>query len=133
MTVSPNYFLLIRDIRFLGASLFFTIRISKVFLFLLCAFNKLTKSNQPTTQPTSRSPSIYLPSEKSPELQTSHNHSNYLQLAKPHPCWSVRQTVVSCREQSEAVLYSTGGVKTKTYSQNISISFEETKMAKLSL
>ena len=37
---------------------------------------------------------IDVPSEKSPEFQTSHNPRNYLQLAKPHPTQSKRQIIV---------------------------------------
>ena len=114
-----DYFLLIRGIEFLGASLIFTIRISNFFLlFLLCAqlLNKLQQTNNPTT---SQGPSIYIPSKKSPEFQMSHNHRNYLQLAKPHLCQSMRQIIVSCCGQSEAAPYPTPGIKTKTYSHNI--------------
>jgi hypothetical protein len=39
--------------------------------------------------------STYIPSEKFPEFQTSHNCRNYLQLAK-----ITRQALVSCSEQS---------------------------------
>lgn len=60
------------------ASLIFVLRTSNFFLFPLCT--QLFNKPQPTT--TNLLGPTYIPLEKSPESQTSHNHRNYLQLAK---------------------------------------------------
>ena len=100
-TFTLDYFLLIRVIEFLGASLIFTVRISNFFLlFLLFApLLKLqpTATNNPPTDSASQGSSIYMPSEKSPEFQMSQSQY-YLQLAK-----ITRQIIVTCCGQSEAV------------------------------
>ena len=76
--------------------------------------------------------SIYIPAEKFPEFPTSHSCRNYLQLAKPCLCESMRQIRVICYRQSEAAPIPTPGVKTKTHSYNISVFFKETKIPEFS-
>lgn len=51
-------------------------------------------------QPTYQGASICLPPEKFPESQMSHNYRNYLQLAKPHLCQSVKQLIVSSYKEA---------------------------------
>jgi hypothetical protein len=47
---------------------------------------------------------------------------NYLQQAESHPCQSTRQIIVSCCAQSEVhPPYPTLGIKTKTYSHDVSV------------
>jgi hypothetical protein len=57
--------------------------------------NKTNKQKDPRTTTTNNRKitphaflgmSIYRPYKKFPESQMSHNHKNYLQLAKSHPC-----------------------------------------------
>lgn len=82
--LSLGCFLPVQGVKFFGASLIFTVRISNYFLlFLLCA-QLLNKLGPTTTHNTSPSPSIYILSEKFPEFQLSHNCRNYLQVAKSH-------------------------------------------------
>jgi hypothetical protein len=45
--------------------------------------------------------------------------ANYLQLAESCTCQSMRQIIVSCCGGSEAAPYPTPGIKTETYSHNI--------------
>lgn len=90
VTLSLGYFLMIRSILFLWASFTFTIRMSNFSLFLLCTqlLNKLwpptTNQQHPKIHHPFWGPSIYIPPEKVPELQMSHNGRNYLQLAKAY-------------------------------------------------
>ena len=130
-----DYFLLIRGLSSLGQvwSLPAGYLITSCFFF--CAREYLTNYNQqqattnniqPATHqqpPASQTTSIYIPSEKSPEFQTSHNHRNYLQLAESCPCQSTRQITASCCGQSEAAPYLTPRIKIKTYSYAISFFF----------
>jgi hypothetical protein len=103
-------FLIIRYFKILGSSLIFAVRISNFFLLYARLHNKpqttTTSNHQPTNSNiTSPGPSFYISSEEFPEFQTSHNHRNYLQLAKSHACYSTRQIIVSCCGQSEAAPY----------------------------
>jgi hypothetical protein len=61
---------------------------------------------------------------KVPRVPKSHNWRNYLQLAESSPCQSMRQIIVSCCEQSEAVPYLTPEIKIKAYSHDISVLFK---------
>ena len=125
--LSLDYSLLIRGTEFLETSFIFTIRISNFFLlFLLCT--QLNKPLSTATNPFSQSLSIYIPSEKSPKSQISHNCRNFLMLAKSHVCLTMRQIIVNCCGQSEAALYPTPVIKTKTYSCNISVFLKETRI-----
>lgn len=72
---SLDYFVLIRGINFLRASLVFAIRISHFFLSTLHI--QLLDKPQPTATFYWGS-SIYILSEESPELQMLHTHRNYL-------------------------------------------------------
>lgn len=130
-----DYFLLIRIMEFPGASLVSTVMVFNFFfLFLLCT-RQLNKPKPTNNTPCPPECSIYTPSEEPPELQTSHNHRNYLQLTKSCLSWSTRQITVSCRGQCEAAPYPTPGTKVKTHSHNISVFFffKETRTTKLSL
>jgi hypothetical protein len=66
----------------LEESLIFAIRVLNFFLLFLL-HDYFTNCNQSTIAMPSQGPSIYIPSEKSPEFQTSHTCKNYVQLAKP--------------------------------------------------
>jgi len=65
--------------------------------------------------------SIYISCERSPELQTSHTHRNYLLLLEHG------QTRVSRYGQSEAA-FPTPGITMNTHSPHISVYFKETKL-----
>ena len=127
-----EYFLLTGGVEFLESSLFFSVRISNLFfiLFLLCSWhNKLwpiaidtdqiaiyqepTTNQKPTT--TFWDPIIYIPSEKSPEFQTSYTNWSYLQVAKSHLFQSMRRILVNCCGQSEAAPYPVMGIKIKIF------------------
>jgi hypothetical protein len=98
--LSLGYFLLIRGLEFLGASLIFEpgyLISSPCFFFahkhLTNRDQQQNNKNQPLTtnktMPTDPAASwgsiIYIPSEKSPDFHMSHNLENHLQLAKITP------------------------------------------------
>jgi hypothetical protein len=70
--LSLDYFLLIRGVEFLGASLIFAIFF--FFLFLLHTQHLTNVDQQQPTNPVSQGPSTYLRSEEFPEFLTLHNH-----------------------------------------------------------
>lgn len=85
MALVLEYFLLIKGVKFLGAILIFTVKISNVHAFSsLCstAYQTMTNTSQHPTHSTSQDPSIYVSSEKFPEFQMLHNCRNDLQLLK---------------------------------------------------
>jgi hypothetical protein len=103
------------------------------FFFANNDFKTIANSKQPVTHFASWGLSIHIPCEKFPEFQMSLNCRNYLHLAKSCPYQSMRQIIVSCCGQSEAVPYPTPGIKAKTYSYDISVFLKESKMPRLSL
>ena len=81
------------------------------FLLFTTLLNKLQtpdpNSNKPTTQHASQGTSVFIPSEKSPEFQTSHKHRHYLLLEVSYPCQSLRQIIGCYCGQSETIPYPT--------------------------
>jgi hypothetical protein len=122
VTFSLDYILLIRSIKFLGASLIFTIRTSNfffLFLFLLSAqlLNKQgpTTTNQQLTLPLGDLALIYLLKKQQQNIQNSKHHAiekfaaskimPLLEHKANHSCWG----------QSEEAPYPTPGIKTKSW------------------
>ena len=102
-------------------------------LFLLHALQLLNwDQQQPINKPPPlRGLSIYIPSKKVLEFQTSHNHRNYLQLAKITPLLE--------HEANHSQLLWTiwsgpiSWIKMKTYSHHSSVFFKDPKTPELSL
>lgn len=113
VTLSLDDFPLIRGVKVLRESMVFLIRISN-FCFLFLLLNK-PPSTTTFNSPISPRPSIYRPSEKSPEFQMSCIHRNYLLLAKPHPCWIMRPILGSCCSRSEVTPHPHTWIKMKAH------------------
>lgn len=77
-----DHFLLVRGIKFLGARSIFVVR---YLISFSCCFFFAQNHDEKQPKPHSRGPSIYGPSEGSPEVQMSHRHRNYLQLQNHAP------------------------------------------------
>lgn len=114
-----DYFLLIKDIKFLEAILVFVIRVSP------------TGNQQPATGNQQRSTNNIRNNSKQQEEQQwalaflyplkspqNSKYQNYVQLAKSCLHQSMRQIIVFCCGQSEATPQPIPGFKTKTYSYN---------------
>ena len=131
MQTSESCFLLIRGIRFLGVSPVFVVRISS------SPANQQWQMQQQKHQqdePAAAEAAAKGSSSYHRPSQDSHIHTlsrvTRIKLTaygkKSHPCYCTRQIIVTC---CEATYYSIPGIKTKTYSHNISGFFKKPKVS----
>jgi hypothetical protein len=111
-----DYFLLIKGIKFLGASWNFILRISP-------NSNPGNSNQQPETSGGAVAAEVTAVLAVSPgsgifilTQESRISNMKNLQWAKSHLCQSMRrQIIVSCCGQSEAAMYPTPGIQTKIY------------------